>query len=164
MAEPLTRFLRVIDSHADDYVLKVAFATTDRMHVNQHFGTALAFSVYGVNPDKANLLGICEFSEADADETEDKLRHRICALADCGAVYCRACGTAAVRQLLEAGIQPVRVTDDMAIDDLLLILRDEIRQGPSRWLARAIQQHRHPQPGAGLQFDSDYSWDNDGGE
>lgn len=37
---PLGRQLRVIESAPEPEILRVAFATTDREYVNQHFGSA----------------------------------------------------------------------------------------------------------------------------
>ncbi len=135
---PLTRRLQVVDSSQEVYVLQVAFATTDREYVNQHFGSARAFAIYGVNEQSAQLLSVCEFTDLDQG-ADDKLHARIEAVAECGAVYCRACGASAVRQLLTRGIQPVRVTDEGPINELIAALQEELRQGPSTWLANAIR-------------------------
>jgi nitrogen fixation protein NifX len=147
---PLERQLRVIESDPEPEILRVAFATTDREYVNQHFGSARAFVIYAVNERRARVVSICEFTDMADDDGDEKLGPRIDQLRDCAAVYCRACGASAVRQLLMHGIQPVRVTDDASISDLLEALQEELRAGPSSWLAKAI---RRQAPGAG-RFDS----------
>lgn len=135
----------------------MAFATTDREYVNQHFGSARAFVIYGVNERRARVVSICEFGDLAEDEGDEKLGPRIDQLRDCAAVYCRACGASAVRQLLLHGIQPVRVTGDASICDLLAALQEELRAGPSSWLAQAIAR----QGPATARFDSMESdgWD-----
>ena len=135
---PLERQLKVIESVPEPEILRVAFATTDREYVNQHFGSARAFVIYGVNEQRARVVSICEFGDQAEDEGDEKLGPRIDQLRDCAAVYCRACGASAVRQLLLQGIQPVRVTGDASICDLLAELQEELRAGPSSWLAQAI--------------------------
>ena len=50
-----------------DAVLKVAFASTDRSRVNQHFGAAEGFVVYEVTPDKATLVGVGETLDDDRE-------------------------------------------------------------------------------------------------
>lgn len=60
----------------------------------------------------------------------------------CVAVYCRACGASAVRQLLAGNVQPVKVGEDATIVDLLAALQAELREGPSSWLAKAIERQR----------------------
>ena len=37
--------------------IKVAFATTDMVHVNQHFGSAKSFAVYAVDPENSRNVG-----------------------------------------------------------------------------------------------------------
>ena len=58
-------------------MIKVAFASTDRTRVNQHFGAAEGFVVYEVTPDKATLVGVAEFAEEAMDGNEDKLGAKV---------------------------------------------------------------------------------------
>ncbi|MCG8314917.1 MAG: NifB/NifX family molybdenum-iron cluster-binding protein [Pseudomonadales bacterium] len=139
----LTRKLDVISDDGEGTFLKVAFATTDRIQVDQHFGSARAFSIYGVNQEKRTLLNVCEFGELVAqDGNEDKVAIKLEILQDCIAVYCRACGASAVKQLLAAGIQPVKVAEGALVDELLDALQYELSEGPSTWLAKAVSRQR----------------------
>ena len=150
MASP-TRQLQVLDGEDDGTLLRVAFASADRETVDQHFGSSRAFVIYGVNPEHAQLLKVIEFGDLEQDGNEDKLAVKLELLDGCIAVYCRACGASAVRQLLGIGVQPVKVAEAARIDELLESLQDELREGPSAWLAKAIQRTR----GADLQrFDA----------
>ena len=116
----------------------VAFATADRKHVDQHFGSAGTFAVYEIGPGRAELVELIQFTAERRDGNEDKLQVRIEKLAGCAAVYCEAIGASAVRQLMTRGIQPVCVIRGAHIGHLLGTLRDELRRGPSGWLARAV--------------------------
>lgn len=136
----LTRKLDVLDDH-DNSWLKVAFASTDRQSVDQHFGSARAFVIYGINPDEFSLVTISEFGELQQDGNEDKLAIKLALLEDCIAVYCRACGASAVKQLLAKGIQPVKVSEGSQIKVLLAQLQQELREGPSSWLAKAVSRN-----------------------
>ena len=138
----LTRKLDVISDEGEGTFLKVAFATTDRHQVDQHFGSARAFAIYGVNQDQRALLNVCEFGELAQDGNEDKLAIKLELLEDCIAVYCRACGASAVKQLLAAGIQPVKVAEGALVDELLDALQHELSEGPSTWLAKAVSRQR----------------------
>lgn len=138
----LTRQLHVLDDSDDNTLLRVAFATTDGKIVDQHFGSAQSFAIYGVNPDCIQLLNVSEFGALEQDGNEDKLANKLALLQGCIAVYCRACGASAVRQLLAIEVQPVKVPDDAVIADLLAALQVELREGPSSWLAKAIQRHQ----------------------
>ena len=54
-------------------------------------------------------------------------------------MYCRACGASAVRQLIEMGVQPVKIHEGARIDELLESLQKEVLLGPSGWLAKAMR-------------------------
>jgi nitrogen fixation protein NifX len=121
---------------------KVAFATGDMKHVDQHFGAAESFAVYALDPERATLVEAVQFGQLAMDGNEDKLPAKIEALDGCIAVYCQAVGGSAINQLRAKGIQAVKVSPGSAIKDLIESLQDELRQGPSAWLARAIEQQK----------------------
>lgn len=137
----LTRKLEVV-AEGDETLMKVAFATADRVHVDQHFGSAVAFSIYGVNRDQVRLLSAFEFESLKHTESEDKLATKLELLKGCIAVYCTACGSSAISQLLECGIQPVKVSENAVVQNLLIELQQELREGPSAWLAKAISRNQ----------------------
>ena len=151
----LQRRMQVIDGSAPDKdevefmdtALKIAFATSDMAHVNQHFGSAKSFAVYAINPDEARLLEASQFGQLDQDGNEDKLVSKMAVLEGCAAVYCHAIGASAVKQLVARGVQPVKVSDNVAISDLIEMLQDEMRSGPSSWLAKAIDKQKGPDMG-----------------
>ena len=140
----ITRQLRVLSDDSDIVMLRVGFASSDGHIVDQHFGSARAFAIYGLNPDRAYMESLVEFDTPEQDATEDKLMHKLALLNGCIAVYCRACGASAVRQLLAQNIQPVKVTDDTPIAELIEALQTELREGPSSWLAKAIKRNQGP--------------------
>ena len=75
------------------------------------------------------------------DGNEDKLAQKIAALSGCAAVYCLAVGGSAVRQLLAAGIQPIRLDEDVAIHTVLDQLRLAVRNGGVSWVDRVVRRH-----------------------
>lgn len=119
-------------------MLKVAFASTDRSRVNQHFGAAEGFAVYEVTPNKATLVGVAEFAEEAMDGNEDKLAAKVDFLAGCAAVYVMAIGASAIKKLLAKGIQPIRVDEVDGIDELLSGISQAMREGGVAWIDRAI--------------------------
>jgi nitrogen fixation protein NifX len=119
-------------------MLKVAFASTDRVRVNQHFGSAEGFAIYEVTRDKATLNGVAEFAAEAMDGNEGKLAAKVDFLADCAAVYVMAIGASAIKQLLAKGIQPVRINEVDMIDDLLAEIGRAMRDGGVAWIDRAI--------------------------
>lgn len=157
----LQRHMRLVGSEVLDTALKVAFATSDMKTVNQHFGSASSFAIYAVDQDSAQLLEVAQFGHLAQDGNEDKLVVKINTLAGCSAVYSQAIGSSAIRQLLGHGIQPVRVDADSSIQGLIEALQQEIKKGPSAWLAKAILQAKGPQKDGGKdRFDAmeDEGW------
>lgn len=126
--------------------IKVAFATTDMVHVNQHFGSAKSFAVYAVNPEHVELLEAAQFGDLAQDGNEDKLSVKIQLLDGCAAVYCQAIGASAIKQIVAQGIQPIKVHEGSSIKELLSDLQSEMKSGQSSWLAKAIRQIQAPDP------------------
>lgn len=119
-------------------MLKVAFASTDRTRVNQHFGAAEGFVVYEVTPEKATLVGVAEFAEEAMDGNEDKLAAKIDFLDGCAAVYVMAIGASAIKKLMAKGVQPIRVDEQDGIDELLVEISKAMSDGGVAWIDRAI--------------------------
>ncbi len=140
----LTRRMHVVQSEQQQVAmntsLKIAFASTDMAHVNQHFGSAKSFAIYALNPEQIEFLEAAQFGQLEQDGNEDKLAVKFELLKGCAAVYCQAVGASAVKQMVALGIQPVKVNEDTPIEKLLDDLQSELRSGPSSWLARAIKQ------------------------
>jgi nitrogen fixation protein NifX len=135
--------------------LKVAFATSDMKHVDQHFGAAQSFAIYAFDQEKSCLVEAVEFGKLEMDGNEDKLVVKIDALAGCIAVYSQAVGASAINQLKAKGIQPVKISPGAAISGLLASLQDELKQGPGSWLARAIQNAMPADPSRFDQMEAD---------
>lgn len=149
------RRLKVMNFGADamgsETAVKVAFATGDMRHVDQHFGAAESFAIYAIDPQRSSLLEVTQFGRLAMDGAEDKLAAKIAALADCIAVYCQAVGASAVNQLRAKGVQPIKVAAGTPVADLIAALQEELRAGPSAWLARALEAR---QPRDGQRFDT----------
>jgi len=138
----LIRRMRIVDKSEEELAmatsLKIAFCTDDMKTVNQHFGSAKTFAIYAVDLEQSTLLEVAEFGKLDQDGNEDKLSTKIDLLDGCAAVYCEAVGASAIRQLIAAGIQPVKVYRGSQITDLISDFQAELRSGPSAWVAKAL--------------------------
>ena len=121
-------------------MLKVAFATSDRVSVNQHFGATVGFAIYAIDGVRAQLVQVAEFAAESMDGNENKLADKIAVLKGCAAVYCLAVGGSAVRQLLAAGVQPVRLDDEIAIETQLVTLRQAVRDGGIPWIDKLVKR------------------------
>jgi nitrogen fixation protein NifX len=135
------RHLRLVDNTEDhEMTVKIAFATSDRRAVNQHFGAAESFAIYEVGEGETRLIEVAEFIETAMDGHEGKLAGKVELLGDCAAVYCNAVGAAAIQQLLAAGIQPMRVDEGTLIDELLCGLQKNLLNDPPLWLAKHLKK------------------------
>jgi len=138
-----------------DTALKLAFASTDMKTVNQHFGSAKSLVVYAVDPEQVRMLEVFQFGELAQDGNENKLADKINVLDGCVAIYSQAIGASAVGQLKTRGVHPVKVSAGAEISDLLESLQDELRAGPSAWLAAAIKSQMPVDPGRFDQMESE---------
>lgn len=122
--------------------VKIAFASSDRRLVDQHFGAAEAFCIYALAEDDARLVEVAEFHDSDTamDGHEGKLAGKIAMLEGCAAVYCNAVGASAIKQLLAAGIQPMKVEEGTPVDALLCGLNQSLKHDPPAWLAKRLQR------------------------
>lgn len=146
MCPQVTRQLALVGS-ADSQqrgALVAAFASSDSVSVDQHFGAALGYSVYAVDAQASRFLRVAEFARVAAgdEDTFGKLSGRLDWLADCDIVYCSAIGSSARAHLLQRGVHAIRVAEPTTIADLLASLREELAEHPAKWLQRLLQQRR----------------------
>lgn len=128
-------------SETEPGTLRVAFASRDRVCVDQHFGAAEGFAIYAVDAEHAYLAGVVEFPPESMDGNENKLAEKISALTGCAAVYCLAVGGSAVRQLVAAEIQPIRLDEPQPIETLLNAIRNGMSGGGIPWIDKALRKN-----------------------
>ena len=133
-------------------IIKAAFATSDRQHVDQHFGAASSLLIYAVTPEQATLVEFAQFGLLAPDRHEDKLAAKLALLHGCAVVYCEAVGGSAIQQLLTAGVQPLRVESGTSISFLLTELQAALRSDAPAWLHRSIARQRETGDQAGARF------------
>jgi nitrogen fixation protein NifX len=146
----LTRRLRVVRSTEGgepmDEPLKIAFASSNSKTVDQHLGSAKSFAIFDVLPERADQVEVNEFGNLAQDGNEDKLEIKMSILEGCTAVYCQAAGPSAIKRLMTIGVQPVKVSEGSVIKDLLADIQQEMKNGPSGWLAKAMEKHKKADP------------------
>jgi nitrogen fixation protein NifX len=129
-------------------MISIAFASSDRDTVNEHFGAASAFAILEIDETSSRLREVAEFIDTAMDGHEGKLDAKIALLDGCAAVYACAIGGSAVQRLLAKGVQPVKTDEGTRIDALVKQLQAEIAAGPTGWLAKAMK----PKAGAADRF------------
>lgn len=97
---------------------KLAFASNDGQHVDEHFGAASRFHVFSVETDGPQHCAIISCRTGDGHDS-GRLAERIDALKECRAVLCTAIGQGALRQLRSSGVEAIRVSEGASIKSLL---------------------------------------------
>ncbi|MBD2195014.1 MULTISPECIES: nitrogen fixation protein NifX [Calothrix] len=122
--------------------MKIAFTTSDQIHINAHFGWAKKIDVYEVSTEGYQFLNTLKFDgDLKEDGNEDKLVPKIEALADCTIVYVSAIGGSAAARLIKKRITPIKArSEDDKITDLLEQLVQTLKGSPPPWLRKALQQ------------------------
>ncbi len=124
--------------------MKIAFTTSDQVHINAHFGWAKKIDVYDVTPEGYTFLETLRFDgDLKEDGNEDKLLPKVEALTDCTIVYVSAIGGSAAARLIKNRITPVKAqSEEQEITDVLSRLVETLNGSPPPWLRKALQQRK----------------------
>ncbi|ACK65836.1 nitrogen fixation protein NifX [Rippkaea orientalis PCC 8801] len=122
--------------------MKVAFTTSDNVHINAHFGWAQQIAVYDVSSEGFTYDKTLEFSgDLKADGNEDKLVPKIEALEGCTIIYVAAIGGSAAARLIRKNVTPIKARSESdKIEELLGELVKTLKGNPPPWLRKVIQQ------------------------
>jgi len=124
--------------------MKIAFTTSDRVHINAHFGWAKEIDVYEVSPEGYKFLETLKFDgDLKQDGKDDKLVPKLDALNDCTIVYVSAIGGIAAARLIKKRVTPVRAKSES--DEIVTVLNklvQTLKGNPPPWLRKALQKDR----------------------
>lgn len=117
--------------------MKVAFATKDRITINDHFGWAKMFAIYDVTSSGYQLDHVAEVPE-DYEEEEDKIHSKIRSLNGVSILYCEAIGPGAAARVIKAKIHPIKVKEPKSIEEEAQALVNLLNSNPPPWIRRII--------------------------
>ncbi|NJR61525.1 MAG: nitrogen fixation protein NifX [Cyanobacteria bacterium CRU_2_1] len=122
--------------------MKIAFTTSDNIHINAHFGSANKIDVYEVDQTRYDFVETLRFDgNLNEDGNEDKLLPKIEALHDCTIVYVSTIGGSAAARLIKQRITPIKAqSEEQEITDVLTKLVQTLNGSPPPWLRKALQQ------------------------
>ncbi|MGM3306174.1 nitrogen fixation protein NifX [Anabaena sp. WFMT] len=122
--------------------VKIAFTTTDRIHVNAHFGWAKEIDVYEISDNGYEFLQTLKFEgDLKEDGNEDKITPKLEALNDCTIVYVVAIGGSAAARLIKKGVTPVKAkSEEEKIEEILNKLVTTLKGNPPPWLRKALNK------------------------
>ena len=124
--------------------MKVAFASTDKVHIDDHFGQAENFYVWEIGPDDAQFSGVIQVKADVEGHSDDKIEARAEALADCAVVYVAQIGGPAAARLVAKKIHPIKSKDSEPIADVVEKLQEVLRGSPPPWLRKAMLKSERP--------------------
>ena len=129
--------------------MKIAFATTDGVNVNEHFGRAGMFAIYDMTKEGYTFVELRKFADgrdAEIEETkglgqlhDDKVRKKVDDLSDCRIIYVTEIGGPSAARLVKRSMMPVKVMENTLIEKSLQKLLDTIRTSPPPWIRKAMQ-------------------------
>ncbi|GLI52919.1 nitrogen fixation protein NifX [Thermodesulfovibrio yellowstonii] len=130
--------------------MKVAFASTDGVSVNEHFGRSGQFVVYDISDDGYRFIEIRKFSEGrdraieeskDTPEIHnDLVWDKVKALSDCKIIYMTEIGPPSAARLSQKGIMPLKVREGSLIEECLEKLYETIKTSPPPWLKKLLNK------------------------
>ena len=128
--------------------MKVAFATTDGIHVDEHFGRAGRFAVYEFTKDGYKDVGELVFAEGRDTAVEatkgrgelhdEAVEKKVEKLSGCSIVYFTNIGGPSAARLVKKGIMPVKVAEGASIGDTAKALMETVRTAPPPWMKRLV--------------------------
>lgn len=117
--------------------MKVAFASSDGLQVNEHFGQATAFHVWDIESERAVCVARIEQVPRDV-ENEDHILAKARALEGCAIACSLQIGGPAAAKLVARHIHPMKTNTEMPIAELVAKLQDVLRGKAPPWLAKAV--------------------------
>ena len=137
------RFDIINGTRTKGLTMKVAFASTDRVHIDEHFGRAEHFLIWEVGPEEAAFAGVLQV-KAEGEDEEDRIEARSAALADCALVYVAQIGGPAAARLVAKRIHPIKSKDREPIAVVVEKLQEVLRGSPPPWLRKAMLKGERP--------------------
>jgi nitrogen fixation protein NifX len=128
--------------------MKVAFATTDGINVDEHFGRAGSFAIYDLSRTGFQFTELRKFADG-VDQAvvgtreqgavhDEAVQDKVDRLADCKMVYMTEIGGPSAARLVKKGIMPMKVKEVISIEDSIRQLHETIMKSPPPWLKKAL--------------------------
>lgn len=116
----------------------IAFASSDGIYVNQHFGWSKQFELYRVEGQSAEYLKTLDSSEDGIEDEHEKLAYKIGTVKEADIMYCSQIGPTASKMVLAAKIYPMRSAENERIDEVIKKFQELLLGNPPPWLLRIV--------------------------
>lgn len=128
--------------------MKVAFATTDGINIDEHFGRAGSFAIYDLSLAGYQFAELRRFADGIDQAVvgtkdqgavhDDAVQGKVDRLSDCKIVFMTEIGGPSAARLVKKGIMPMKVKAVTAIEDSIRQLHETIVKSPPPWLKKAL--------------------------
>lgn len=115
--------------------LCAAFASSDGLTINGHFGNCTLFFIYQIQPTGSQLIDIRRYVAEPGTESNEG---RAALLHGCHLLFCEAIGGPAAARVIRHGVHPIKTKRDNRIDHQLAALGDLMSGQLPPWLAKAL--------------------------
>ncbi len=116
----------------------IAFASSDGVTVNQHFGWSKSFELYRITEQSAEYLKTLDSSQDAIEDEHEKLDYKIGTVKEADIMFCSQIGPTASKMVLAARIYPMRSAENERIDEAIVKLQELLLGNPPPWLLRIV--------------------------
>lgn len=130
--------------------MKVGFATTDGIHVDEHFGRSGRFAIYEIDEKGFNLTEMRVFADCRdlkvettknmGEVHEEAVDMKVKKLTDCSVIYMTEIGGPAAARLVKNGIMPIKVREGTKIEELLEKFLETMKKSPPPWMKKLLNK------------------------
>ncbi len=128
--------------------MRIAFATTDGTHVDEHFGRAGLFAVYELTTEGSRFVELRRFSDGpdtavastknQGQVHDHAIESKVERFTDCRIVCLTEIGGPSAARRVRKGIMPLKVKEPGLIAYELAKLLETVRHNPPPWLRKAM--------------------------
>lgn len=116
----------------------IAFASSDGITVNQHFGWSKSFELYRITEESAEYVKTLDSSQDAIEDEHEKLAYKIGTVKEADIIYCSQIGPTASKMVLASKIYPMRSGENDRIDETIVKLQKLLFGNPPPWLLRIV--------------------------
>ena len=122
--------------------MKIAFASTDGMTINQRFGETNDFKIWEIGPDQASYCG--ERSAFTSNLVKDERNSALAsAVADCSIVCSIDIGTRALAKIVAQNVFHLKTGTETPITEIIDKLQGVLRSNPPPWMKKAMESDHY---------------------
>ena len=116
----------------------IAFASSDGISVNQHFGWSKSFELYRVTSETAEYIKTLDSSQDAIEDEHEKLAYKIGTVKEADIMFCSQIGPTASKMVLASKIYPMRSAENELIEEAIKKLQELLLGNPPPWLLRIV--------------------------